>query len=263
MLHHQPAPATKYHPSSLSQFLAMHHQHQQQQQNQHHNRPTSPLISPMDDMDASSTHLESSAFGGNIGKSFTIAAILGLKKNAAAAAAAVALEHHHHQYQHPNHHPQHHHHHPFNGLASSNGGSRGNYSAVMNLSINHHQSNTANANNNNNNSLSNQNHPARMPAVLEKHLSHSHQMHHHQPQQPQNNLQSATSALQSLQQLQQAHHHQHGSTNAFSGRERCKNGEFSFFFFNFVLIYSIYTSNSPIVEPNAPQTKPKSPKGMS
>lgn len=175
MIHHP----SKYHPNSLSHFLALH--------------STSPkLMSSKIDMENSSNTTQLDTISGNIGKSFTIAAILGLKKNAAAA----AMEHHHN-----NHHS--HHHHQQNNKDY----------AVMNLSIN--QQNMKNCINSNNfdsdHTSQNVNSGNRIPigaiGAIGTHLN----THHHN-----------ASALQSLQQL----HQQHTTQNsiAYHGRERSKNG---------------------------------------
>ncbi|XP_037032687.1 ventral anterior homeobox 2-like isoform X2 [Bradysia coprophila] len=77
---------SKCHQNPLSQFFALH-----SSQSLHHQSMS--IKNEMENETSHRTHLES--FNGNIGKSFTIAAILGLKKNAAAA-----MEHHQ---QHNNH----------------------------------------------------------------------------------------------------------------------------------------------------------------
>lgn len=130
MLHHP----TKHHPTSISHFLALH-------QNSTATSPTSNSVGLQNDLETSSgTHLD--AINTNIGKSFTIAAILGLKKNAAAA-----MDHHHHGHK------------DF---------------AVMNLSMAgpHHGAMKANLMENMNN---------RVPIAFGQHLNqqHLHHPHHH------------------------------------------------------------------------------------
>lgn len=130
MLHHP----TKHHPTSISHFLALH-------QNSTATSPTSNSVGLQNDLETSSgTHLD--AINTNIGKSFTIAAILGLKKNAAAA-----MDHHH------------------NGHKDF---------AVMNLSMAgpHHGAMKANLMENMNN---------RVPMAFGQHLNqqHLHHPHHH------------------------------------------------------------------------------------
>lgn len=190
MIHHP----SKFHPTSLSQFLALH--------------SSSPKLMPGNiDMDNSSGPNQSSleAISGNIGKSFTIAAILGLKKNAA------AMEHHHHLHSH--HHMQ-------------QGNVHKDYAAVMNLSIN--QQNVKNCMNNN---FDNEHNGVinsgcnRLPTVLA--AANHHSTNH------------SNNALQSLQHL----HHQHTHSQSgmsFPSRERSKNGmklknkitsKFDWFFF--------------------------------
>lgn len=169
---------SKYHPNSLSHFLALH-------------TTTPKLMSSKIDMENSSNATQLDTISGNIGKSFTIAAILGLKKNAAAA----AMEHHHN-----NHHLHHHHHQNSKDYT------------VMNLSIN--QQNMKNSINNSNfdneHASHNVNSGNRLPIG-------SLGSHHHN-----------ASALQSLQQQL---HQQHTGQNsiAFHNRERSKNGNYFLF----------------------------------
>lgn len=174
MIHHP----SKFHPTSLSQFLALH--------------STSPKLMPSGiDMDNSGPNQSSlEAISGNIGKSFTIAAILGLKKNAA------AMEHHQ---LHSHHHMQ-------------QGNMHKDYAAVMNLSINQQNvKNCMNSNFDNEHNSGINSGCSRLPTVLAagQHLNGNHH---------------SANALQSLQHL----HHQHSHSQSgmsFQSRERSKNGK--------------------------------------
>lgn len=214
MLHHP----SKYHSNPLSHFLALHSS----------NVSTIGPSSDSSDRNAkidmehcNNTQTSLDEISGNIGKSFTIAAILGLKKNAAAVAAAAAMENHHH----------HHHHH----LQHNNNKDF----TVMNLSLNGHSVKSSLSLNNDGygggggggtgggGSVINGNQPAetrllstnsgRLPLGLGQHFSSHHHHHTHN-----SNHHGTASALQSLQQLQQQHNQ---NAISFHGRERSsKNG---------------------------------------
>lgn len=142
----------------------------------------------MDNSGPNQSSLE--AISGNIGKSFTIAAILGLKKNAA------AMEHHQ---LHSHHHMQH-------------GNMHKDYAAVMNLSINQQNvKNCLNSNFDNDHNNGTNSGCSRLPTVMAagQHLNGNHH---------------SANALQSLQHL----HHQHSHSQSgmsFQSRERSKNGK--------------------------------------
>ncbi|KAJ6633840.1 Homeobox protein not2 [Pseudolycoriella hygida] len=132
---------SKCHQNPLSHFFALH-------SSQSINHQTLSIKNEMDHDSNHHTHLDS--FNGNIGKSFTIAAILGLKKNAAAA-----MEHHH----------QHH----------------SKDFAVMNLSLNNHSVMKNNLNNRSYDGDSNLLNVNRIPMGLTQnfgsHVPSSHQQH--------------------------------------------------------------------------------------
>lgn len=171
-------PSTKYPTSTLSHFLTG--VSAPGNIPSHHHQPTQTLS---DLENSHNTPLE--VVNGSIGKSFTIAAILGLKKNAAAAAAAAA---------------------------DNNNRS---FEDVMNLSLSHNHLST-DSSKSSNHFAENQrlislagNNLTRLPGMsaLSPHYS------HHTP-----------SALQSLQQLHQQHSTTAANHLNFHQRERNRNG---------------------------------------
>lgn len=210
MLHHP----SKYHSNPLSHFLALHSSNVSSIGPSSDNSDRNAKID-MDHCNNGQTSLDE--ISGNIGKSFTIAAILGLKKNAAAVAAAAAMENHHH----------HHHHH----LHHNNNKDF----SVMNLSLNGHSVKSSLSLNNDGygggggggvisgnqpaeNRLLSASNSGRLPLGLGQHFSSHHHHHTHN-----SNHHGTASALQSLQQLQQQHNQ---NAISFHGRERSsKNGK--------------------------------------
>lgn len=175
MLHHP----SKYHPNPLSHFLAL-----------HSSSANNSMGSGKIDLENSVNQTPLDDLSGSVGKSFTIAAILGLKKNATAG----TMDH-----LDPN----------------------SKDFAVMNLSLNNH--NLLKTNLNLSDNFTNENrllgsNSGRLPLNLGQHFNPS---IHHNPHH--NHHGNASSALQSLQQL----HQQHTSQNStFQSRERSKNGNY-------------------------------------
>lgn len=166
---------SKCHQNPLSHFFALH-------SSQSINHQSMSVKNEMEHETNHRTHLDS--FNGNIGKSFTIAAILGLKKNAAAA-----MEHHHH------------HHHNNKDFA------------VMNLSLNNHSIMKSSLNSRNydgdSNMLNAGRIPIGMPQNFGSHVHSSHQQH---------------SNANVIHNLQQQLHQQHSGQSSFHGREKSKGG---------------------------------------
>lgn len=153
---------SKCHQNPLSQFFALH-----SSQSLHHQSMS--IKNEMENETNHRTHLES--FNGNIGKSFTIAAILGLKKNAAAA-----MEHHHQQHK------------DF---------------AVMNLSLNNHSIMKNSLNSRNYDGDSNLLNASRIPIGLQQNFSpHVNTAHQHH---------SNANVIHNLQQQLHHHHSGHNS----------------------------------------------------
>lgn len=225
---HQPA---KPHPGSISHFLALHNATTlpsapalpslpltPKPKSIASNITTSSSSSYTNDIDDSETKLDSIS---NIGKSFTIAAILGLKKKAAAAVAAAVIE---------------------------NNNQKDKEFNVMNLSM-HNMHNTPNSvkgtafhvyeSTDNNRLLSNVMTNTRMPmSFVPHHFNHHHP--HLQQQQAQQQQQQASqlrpnipnhphhrtngTPASALQSLQQQFHQQHNAMSFGSKEHRGKNG---------------------------------------
>ncbi len=188
---------SKCHQNPLSQFFALHSA-------QSINHQSMTIKNEMDNESNHRTHLDS--FNGNIGKSFTIAAILGLKKNAAAA-----MEHHHH----------HHHHHNNKDFA------------VMNLSLNNHSIMKNTLNNRNYDGDSNLMNASRLPIGLQQNFS----SHVHSTHQQHNNA----NVIHNLQ--QQLHQQQHSGPSSFHGREKSKGGEWKIVFELLFFFFTKYCSS--------------------
>lgn len=172
---HQPS---KYHTNPLSHFLALHSNAK--------NSINSANNSHIELDNSNSTSLD--VVNENIGKSFTIAAILGLKQSAAA-------------------------------MEQSN---NKDFADVINLSLNQQQLNKVNLNNNYPNDNRFLNHGANM-VRLSAPLSHNFNTLVHQTAMS-HHASNANSALQSLQQL---HHQQSAQNNSGNtgNREKCRIGK--------------------------------------
>lgn len=189
MLHH----SSKHHPNSLSHFLAL-----------HHTNVASPMnsangINLANDLDAThATHLGS--INSNIGKSFTIAAILGLKKST----TAMDNQHGHKDFAVMN-------------LSMTGGGNGNNIDLAAGQNPQHQLESLKPS------LMENLGNNSRLPLPFGSHLSqaHLHPPHHSHP----------GSALESLQQQFQQQHQQHHHHNnvQFHGKERSKgaNGKWA------------------------------------
>lgn len=172
MLHHP----SKHHPNSISHFLALHHTAAS-------TVPTSNGLGLQMDT-TNSTHLDT--INSSIGKSFTIAAILGLKKNASAA-----MDAHHNQKD----------------------------FAVMNLSMSgsHHNHNPIKT------SLMENMNNSRAPLAFGQHINQQHHHHHHHSSSALQSLQQQFQQ-QHQQHQQQQQHHNNQNIGQFHVKERSKGG---------------------------------------